>query len=60
MRNRRKVLKGSVAPSLCRKPTALVPHILHRVHQRDLLPAFIAVSHMRVEELGLLVGEVVL
>ncbi len=34
-------------------------HILHRVHQRQLLPAPIAVSYMRVEELGVLVAEVV-
>ena len=34
--------------------------ILHRVHQRQLLPTLIAVSYMRVEELGLLLGQVVL
>ena len=37
-----------------------VTHFRHRVHQRQLLPALIAVSYMRVEELGFLVGEVVL
>ena len=37
-----------------------LPHILHRIHQRQLLPALIAVSHMRVEDLGFLVGKFVL
>jgi len=36
------------------------PNVLNRVHQRQLLTALIAVSYMRVEELGFLVGEVVL
>ena len=31
-----------------------------RVHQRQLLPALLAVSYVRVDELGFLVGEVVL
>jgi len=35
-------------------------HILHRVHQRQLLPALMAVSYMGVEELSFLVGKVVL
>jgi len=37
-----------------------VPHILHRVHQRQLLPALITVSYVGVEALGLLIGKVVL
>jgi len=37
-----------------------LPNIVHRVHQRQLLPALITVSYMGVAELGFLVGEVVL
>ncbi len=36
-----------------------LPHSLHRVHQRQLLPALIAVSHMGVDQMGFLVGEVI-
>jgi hypothetical protein len=36
-----------------------VPRILHHNHQRQLLPALIAVSYMGVEELCFLVAEVV-
>ncbi len=35
-----------------------VPHVLDRVHQRQLLRALIAVSYVGVEELGFLFGEV--
>ena len=37
-----------------------VPRILHRVHQRQFRPALVAVTDMHIEELGFLVGEVVL
>jgi len=33
---------------------------VHGIHQRQLLPALIAVSYMGVDEQGFLVGEVVL
>ena len=34
-----------------------VPNLLHRIHQRQLLPALIAVSYMGVERLGFIRGE---
>ena len=49
--------KASVGRSKLQPP---VPDILHRVHQRQLLPALIAVSHVGVEESGFFLGEVVL
>ena len=49
-------------PSMC--PGELlhphVAHVLKRVHERQLLPALIAVSYVGIEELGFLIGEVVL